>query len=153
MQQIVQRASRWWWHRRDRRVARLGGRPYGDDPLPVERFEPKLHEAERVKLIEQYAARLCPDGVDEATGHPLDNLVNALTDMWISDVRMQYAAFMSRAAYRLGQAGAVAGQYETLHDHDRYRVQRLQLAMESTMYLICGDDLMPGFEGDDDDDQ
>jgi hypothetical protein len=153
MKDILRRTLRWHWHRRDRRIARLGGHPYGDGPPPVERFAPDLEEAARVKLVQGYAGLLTPEGVDEGTPHALDNLINALIDVWISEMRMRYAEFLSKAAFRRGQANGVIEQYRTLHEHDLHRLQRMDMALESAMYRLCGDGPATALEGDDDDDR
>src|SRR5664280_2658642 len=140
MKRLLLWLGHWRRYQRDRRVARLGGCPYRDDPSSVERFAPGLNRVERVSLIEEYAARLSPDGVDEATGDPLDNLINALADEWTSEMGREFVAFRSEASIRLGEATAVVKQYEVLNSYDWHQLRQMELALESAVYRLGGRD-------------
>ncbi|MDH2430329.1 hypothetical protein [Sphaerisporangium sp. TRM90804] len=122
--------------RRDRRVAALGGLPYSSEPVKVTGYVPSLREEERVAMIEQYVARLMPEAVDEATGYPLDNLINAMADLWLLDVDEQYSRFRSEATLRLGEAQAVSEQYSVLHSYDRRRLDEVERALETVLSQV-----------------
>src|SRR5262249_60962755 len=92
----------WWHRRRDRRIAAFGGRPLQAGAVPAqpiaERFTPRPVDEAAVRMeIERSVNGLAPQGVDEATGHTLDNLVNSWADQWVADVQVQHADYPVRA--------------------------------------------------------
>src|SRR6266487_3021348 len=97
--------------RRDKRVEMLGGYPGQGPDVPIEHFAPALQETERVQQILGGVSRLGAESVDEATGHPLDNLINAQGDEWERKLHQQYLAYLPAAQYRLEQASAIVDQY------------------------------------------
>jgi hypothetical protein len=124
--------------RRDKRVALLGGFP---EPIPdaeVTRFEPDLHEAERLKYILDRISTLGAESFDEATGDPLDDSVNLQAEECRFDLNQQHLAFLGTADQRLAEASAVAQQYRLLHDIDLTRLQTAELALETAILALSG---------------
>jgi hypothetical protein len=62
--------------RRDKRLALLGGFPELIPVAPIKRFEPDLHEADRLKDVLDRITTLGAESFDEATGDPLDSSIS-----------------------------------------------------------------------------
>jgi hypothetical protein len=140
--------NRWIWalrlRRRDRRVELLGGYPGPDPDFPVEQFTPVLGETERVQQALGAVARLGAESVDEATGHPLDNMINAQGDEWDRKLRQQHLlTFVPAAEQRLKQAKAVVDQYQQLRDADLTRLQVSEMALETALLALTGHEPEP----------
>ena len=124
--------------RRDKRVERLGGYPQLGPDIPVEHFEPVLHEAERVRQVLEAMAILGAESVDEGTGHPLDNLINAQGDEWEYRLNRQYLSYAPAADRCLGQARAILEQFRRLHDQDVARLRNAETALETALLALSG---------------
>jgi hypothetical protein len=129
--------------RRDKRVQRLGGYPEAGPDVKIDRFEPALDQAERVSQILNGVSRLGPESVDEATGYPLDNWVNAQGDEWERRLRQQHQVFRARAQYRLRQAEAIVEQYQQLHEEDLVRLSNAEIAVETALLALSGNEPEP----------
>lgn len=125
--------------RRDQRVERLGGYPAEVPELTVELFELELNHTERLRYITDGIARLGPESVDEGTGYPLDNLVNAQGHEWQRRIGQQYYAYQSAAARRLRQLSGVVNQYRHLHELDVRRLHDAEVAVEAAMLTLSGE--------------
>jgi hypothetical protein len=125
--------------RRSRRVAELGGYPAAGPQLAVEPFEPELNHQHRLVQALEWVSRLGPDSVDEGTGHPLDNLVNAHSDDWQRRLDQQYQAYMAMARSRRRQAMALVEQYRRLGNHDLKRLEATETAVEESMLALSGE--------------
>lgn len=124
--------------RRDKRVELLGGYPELSPDIPVEHFEPSLQEAERAGQILDAMSILGADSVDEGTGHPLDNLINAQGDEWEHLLNQQYLAYMPAADRRLGQVRSVVDQYWQLHEQDQVGLRDAETALEIALLALSG---------------
>lgn len=124
--------------RRDKRVGLLGGYPELSPDIPVEHFEPALQEAERARQILDAMSILGAESVDEGTGHPLDNLINAQGDEWEYLLNQQYLAYVPAAGRRLGQARSVVAQYRQLHEQDQVGLRNAEIAVETALLALSG---------------
>lgn len=129
--------------RRDKRVERLGGYPAWQPEVTVETFQPELGQAARVENVVRGVSRLGADSVDEGTADPLDNLLNAQGDEWQSRLSQQYQAFRSAAADRLRHLQGVVEQYRLLYDVDLRRLHDAEVAVESAMLALSGEQPRP----------
>lgn len=125
--------------RRDRRVERLGGYPAQVPELDVELFKPELNHAERLRNVTDGVSRLGPESVDEGTGYPLDNLVNAQGHEWQRRIGQQYYGYESAAARRLRQLSGVVEQYRHLYELDMRRLHDAEVAVETAMLTLSGE--------------
>lgn len=145
---LLERWEKWWIGRRARRVELLGGKPMtgmnarrGNDI--VEFSPPAIAKAEERSEVDGLLAKLGTTAVDEATPHPLDNLINTREDQWLADVHAQYTHFHAQSAYRSGDYTATLRQAEVLRDADARRVAELSSARASVAERI----LSPGNSG------
>ena len=129
--------------RRDKRVERFGGYPEAGPDMKIDHFEPALDQAERVSQTLNGVSRLGPESVDEATGYPLDNWVNAQGDEWERRLREQHQVFRARAQYRLRQAEAIVEQYQQLHEEDLVRLSNAEIAVETALLALSGHEPEP----------
>ncbi len=129
--------------RRDKRVERFGGYPEAGPDLKIDHFEPALDQAQRFSQILSGVSRLGPESVDEATGYPLDNWVNAQGDEWERRLRQQHQVFRVRAQYRLRQAEAIVEQYQQLHEEDLVRLSNAEIAVETALLALSGHEPEP----------
>lgn len=125
--------------RRNRRVERLGGYPSAPPELPVEAFKPELSHQQRLQQALGWVSRLGPESVDEATGHPLDNLVNSSSIDWQRQLHQQYQAYLASARSRRRQAMALVEQYRYLGNPDLKRLQAAETAVEEAMLTLSGE--------------
>jgi hypothetical protein len=125
--------------RRNKRVERLGGYPTPGPELPVERFEPQLNHQQRLAQAIDWVNTLGRESVDEATGHPLDNLVNAHSDDWQRRLAQQYRAYYAAAQSRVRQSMALAEQYRHLWEQDQKRLEAAEIAVEHAMLSLSGE--------------
>ena len=139
-----------WQRRRDKRVASLGGYPEQLAGIKIESFTPLLDTDGRVTRTLGAVAQLGGESFDEATGHPLDNLINYQGDEWRHRVRQQYLAYQPVAHQRLREVDAIVAQYEHLHDHEATRLRSAEIAVETALLSLSGresdanpDDLEP----------
>ncbi|MGO9081153.1 MAG: hypothetical protein ACLQDY_19290 [Streptosporangiaceae bacterium] len=144
MDRIIQRLRRPRLRRRERRVELLGGYPQTGPDAQPESFQPVLDEGARIQQILGGVSTLGPESVDEATGHPLDNLINAQGDSWARKLNQQYLAYLPIAQNRLGQAHAIVKQYEQLHEQDLVRLHSAEIAVETALQALGGREPEPG---------
>src|SRR5947209_20176300 len=123
----------------------MGGYPQTGPDGTIEHFEPSLDQAERVRQILTGVSRLGAESVDEATGHPLDNWVNAQGDEWERKLRQQHLLYGPDAQYRLRQADAVEDQYRELHEEDLVRLSNAEIALETAILALSGREPEPVF--------
>ena len=138
MDRIIQWLRRPWLRRREKRVELLGGYPQTGPDAQTESFQPILDETARIQQILGEVATLGPESVDEATGHPLDNLINAQGDTWARKLNQQYLAYLPMARNRQGQAHAIVEQYEQLHEQDLLRLHTAEIAVETALQALGG---------------
>jgi len=136
---LVNRVKRARVPRRNLRVERHGGYPAPGPDLPVESFMPELAHEERLSRALGWVATLGQESVDEATGHPLDNLVNAQSADWRRRIEQQFQAYAARAKSSRRQARALREQYRTLNDHDLLRLGAASRAVEEAMLALSGE--------------
>lgn len=129
--------------RRDKRVERFGGYPAAGPDVKIDHFEPVLDQADRVSQILNGVSRLGPESVDEATGYPLDNWVNAQGDEWERRLRQQHQVFRAGAQYRLRQAEAIVEQNQQLHEEDLVRLSNAEIAVETALLALSGHEPEP----------
>ncbi|HUZ37905.1 MAG TPA: hypothetical protein VMV17_16410 [Streptosporangiaceae bacterium] len=143
--------SAWWHGRHRRRLAALGGRLLdpakvgtpGAHPFTteVEPFAPtQVDETAARAEIDSAVAGLMPGGVDEATGRPLDNMINAWADQWVSDVKAQHAQYAAITGANQKIAEATLDQVNVQAGHDRSVLSHKVLALESALLRIVGYD-------------
>jgi hypothetical protein len=125
--------------RRNKRVARLGGYPAPGPELPVESFQPVLNHQQRLDLALGWVNTLGRESVDEATGDPLDNLVNAHSDDWQRRLVQQYRAYCAAALSRVRRSQAIAEQYRYLWEQDQKRLDAAEIAVEHAVLSLSGE--------------
>jgi hypothetical protein len=125
--------------RRDKRVERLGGYPARVPELSVESFEPVLNHTERLCHVTDGVSRLGAESIDEATGNPLDNLVNAQGHEWQRRLGQQYYAYQAAGRRRLRHLQGVVEQYRHLYELDMLRLRGAEVAAESAMLTLSGE--------------
>src|SRR5579863_4700833 len=127
-----------WRRRRDRRVASLGGFPEQLAGIKIEPFKPLLDQDGRINRTLGAVAQLGGESFDEATGHPLDNLINFQGDEWRHRVRQQYLAYQPVAHQRLREADAIVDQFQHLHDHEATKLRSAEIAVETALLSLSG---------------
>jgi hypothetical protein len=138
-----------WWRRRDRRVARLGGRPltspqwWQEPDLTPFLPEPVDEDGARAR-IDAYVAGLFPYAIDEATGDTLDKLIDHLAETWLRQVDIEYEHFRAEAMARLGEARAGLAQQQVLGLHDGHRLKELRLLLDEIRTHAGGDSTPAG---------
>lgn len=138
MNRFVKRVKGLWQRRRDKRVASLGGYPEQLAGIKIESFTPVLDQDARVSRTLGAVAQLGGESFDEATGHPLDNLINFQGEEWRHRVRQQYLAYQPVAHQRLREADAIVAQYEHLHDHEETKLRSAEIAVETALLSLSG---------------
>ena len=131
-----------WWHgARIRRLAAMGGRYHSAQSAEprIKPFTPTtVDEAGARGEIEQLVSGLAPGGVDEATGHSLDNLINAWADQWIADVTAQHAWYVARIVPEQTLSEATSGQVSAIALYDRNVLAHTVVAIESALLRLVG---------------
>ncbi|NVI91628.1 hypothetical protein [Actinomadura sp. BRA 177] len=134
-----------WWHRRaDRRLVGRGGAIPGADAAPeqlppAEPFLPTEVNADAVtQLIVQRAAGMLPGGVDEMTGHVLDNLINSRVDQWRARVLREHAVYLAGAHYREREARATLEQQAVLLEQTERRLLETEIALNAAVSRLLG---------------
>lgn len=130
-------------HRRDKRVELLGGNPMHGQETPIERFRPELDKTERLERILAGVSTLSADSVDEATGYPLDNLVNAQGNEWHHKLEQQHLNYEAAAGRRLSEAWATVEQYEQLREEDLVKLYHAEIAVETALLALSGHEPEP----------
>ncbi|HXL88739.1 MAG TPA: hypothetical protein VN969_07080 [Streptosporangiaceae bacterium] len=134
----------WRHQRRGRRLKALGGNKYPKAHLyipTVPRFQPDpINEAGAREKLNSLIEGLAPEGVDEATGHPLDNLINAMADQWVADVRAQHARYVATLTPMMELAEATTSQTDVVVMHDRSILSHQVLGLESALLRMVGHD-------------
>jgi hypothetical protein len=143
MDRIIRWLRRPWLRRREKRVELLGGYPQTGPDAQAACFQPELDEAGRIQRVLGSVSTLGPESVDEATGHPLDNLVNAEGDAWARKLNQQYLVYLPVAQDRLGQAHAIVEQYQQLHAQDLLRLHTAEIAVETALQALGGQEPGP----------
>jgi hypothetical protein len=109
----------------------------------LEAFEPRpINEVAARSQVDGLVARLV-QGVDEATGGPLDNLINSLADMWVADVRKEYANYVARVLPMLDVNEAAVQRAAVMTRHDHNVLSHMVVALESALLRLTGRD-QPG---------
>jgi len=103
-----------------------------------------LDQAERVQRILGGVSKLGSESVDEATGHPLDNLINAQGDEWRQKLRQQFLAYRAAANSNLGRANALVEQYQHLREDDLVSLRSAEIAVETALLALSGQEPEPG---------
>lgn len=142
MNQVMQWIRKFRLRRREKRVALLGGFPELIPDAQIKRFEPDLHEPERLKYVLDRVSTLGAESFDEATGDPLDDSINLQAEECKSDLNRQYLAFLGEAEQRRIEVRAVAQQYHLLHDVDQAQLQAAELAVETAIVGLSGHEPM-----------
>jgi hypothetical protein len=89
--------------------------------------------------IERRAGALTPDGVDEATGHALDRLIDSWADQWDATVVREYARYRLDQDLELAELRSRAAEAEVLHHDLTERAADLDLAVRSTRDALLGE--------------
>jgi hypothetical protein len=124
--------------RRDKRVELLGGYPELFTTVEAARFKPQLDESGRVNRTLGFVSQLGPDSFDEATGYPLDNMINAQAEEWRRNLRQQYLHYRPLAYEHLQRAESVVRQYQHHRDDDLMNLRAAEIAVESAMLALSG---------------
>ncbi|MEU7832595.1 MULTISPECIES: hypothetical protein [unclassified Nonomuraea] len=124
-----------WWH------LRRGGFRLRRAPEP-RRFVPSdVDENAALAEITRLVEGLAPGGVDEATGHSLDNLINSMLAGWEQGVQAEFAAYSAEAARLVGMANAAVIERQPAEADDRQRLADACLALNAARSrLVQGDD-------------
>jgi hypothetical protein len=109
-----------------------GVAPTRGGPTDAERFVPSsVDEEAAVSEITRLVEGLAPGGVDEATGHSLDNLINSTSARWEQEVQAEYAAYSARLTALVGVAGAAVAECAPAEEGDRERLADTRLALDA----------------------
>jgi hypothetical protein len=134
----------WRHQRRGRRLNALGGNSYPRKPyhMPkVPRFEPvPVDEAQARQKLGKLIEGLAQGAVDEATGHPLDNLINAMADQWVADVYAQHARYVATLVPLMELTEATTEQTDVVVTHDRSVLSHQVLGLENALLRVVGHD-------------
>lgn len=116
-------------HRRRRRWA-----------LNFDAFKPSRADmAAYRKQVEAAMRQLAPDGVDEVTGHALDNLVNTWMAQLDNQLMIELAAYQPQVVYDLAAAHARLAGELLRHRHRLRRLDDLMVAWEAAASYLIGD--------------
>jgi hypothetical protein len=138
MDRIFMRIKEIRLRRRDKRVELLGGYPDQFTPVQVVPFRPELDQSGRVTRTLGFVSQLGPDSFDEATGHPLDNMINGQAEEWRRNLRQQYLHYRPLAYEHLARADSVVEQYRHLRDNDLMKLRAAEIAVETAMLALTG---------------
>ncbi|MGW0483506.1 hypothetical protein [Nonomuraea sp. NPDC003214] len=100
-------------------------------PEPGPFVPPDVDEEAARAEITSLVEGLAPGGVDEATGHSLDNLVNAMSARWEQEVQAEYAAYCAEATTRLGVADAAVAGSRPAEEDARERLADARAALDA----------------------
>lgn len=134
--------------RRDKRVELLGGYPDQLVPIKIESFAPELDQEGRVGRTLAFVTQLGAESFDEATGYPLDNMINAQAEEWRRNLRQQYLRYRPTAYQRLTEADGLVQQYQHHRDNDLTKLRGAEIAVETAMLALSGrePDASDGYE-------
>lgn len=131
-----------WPARARQRLAALGGVavPAAGSALPVvERFAPTPVDAQaKLAEVERLIDDLAP-GLDEATGHTLDNLINAWGEAWEAEVMAEASEYDALVAGRLSALDPQAAQCRALHDLNGRRLADAKTALAAARERLVGE--------------
>ncbi|WP_431914837.1 hypothetical protein [Nonomuraea jabiensis] len=131
-----------WPARARQRLAALGGVavPAVGSALPaVERFAPTPVDAQaKLAEVERLIDDLAP-GLDEATGHTLDNLINAWGEAWEAEVMAEASEYDALVAGRLSALDPQAAQCRALHDLNGRRLADAKTALAAARERLVGE--------------
>ncbi|MGH3877366.1 MAG: hypothetical protein ACRDSK_10070 [Actinophytocola sp.] len=127
--------------RRYERIARIGGHPapagWPYDEAEVLTFEPTPVDRDAARRqVEQDVTPLFPHGVDEATAHAPERLIDERRNQWLASVDREHRKFLARATHRLGSAEAAVQQLTTVHKADEADVAELTKARGATFEAL-----------------
>ena len=94
-----------------------------------------LDEAAARAEIEQHAESL-RHSVDEAVGHPLDNLINAWADKWVADVEAEHALYLARVEAPLGTANTRLNELDVVRQQDSRRLDETDQARNAAVSAL-----------------
>lgn len=102
-----------------------------------------VDEAAARAEIERHAEAL-RHSVDEAVGHPLDNLINAWADKWVADVEAEHALYLARAEAPLGTANTRLNELDLAKEQDTKRLGETDDARAAAVSALEGDEPLLG---------
>ncbi|WP_345561129.1 hypothetical protein [Nonomuraea rosea] len=105
--------------------------------------------AEITRLVEG----LAPGGVDEATGHSLDNLINSTSARWEQEVQAEYARYCAEAATFIGVTDAAVAECRLAEADSRERLADARIALDAARSRLvsspgANDSGEPGLAGE-----
>lgn len=99
---------------------------------PLE-FEPSEVDADGYREQVKTLAAELGDGIDEATDHPLDNLINAWTDQWVSEVKAEHSVYAARVEEPLGEVTARLAELDVARGRDNLKVDEVGVARDTAV--------------------
>ncbi|MGH4025099.1 MAG: hypothetical protein ACRDRV_11020 [Pseudonocardiaceae bacterium] len=106
---------------------------------PAPPFRPRPIDKENAQQeVERIASGLLPHGVDEATGHAVDNLVNAWAVDWAIAVKRQHLEYAARADGRVERAAAKRIRPLRRHEHNQQALVEAATARQAALAELTG---------------
>jgi hypothetical protein len=106
-----------------------------EEPESLEFTPSSVDEAAARAEIERHAESL-RHSVDEAVGHPLDNLINAWADKWVADVEAEHALYLARAEAPLGTANTRLNELDVARQRDSRRLDETDQARSAAVSAL-----------------
>jgi hypothetical protein len=140
MNRIIERLRQLRLGTRHRRVEMLGGHPAQEPEIEIERFAPELSEASRTQAVRDKVSQLGAASFDDVTGNALAPLIAIEGEGWSHQLDEQHKAWQTRAGQSLDKSYAVAWQYRQLLDEDLMRLRHAEIAVETAVLGLSGQD-------------
>lgn len=77
--------------------------------------------------------------VDEAIGHPLDNMINAWEDKWVAEVEAEHATYLADLETPLGEAGTRLNELDVAREQDTRRLDETDQARTAAVTALGGE--------------
>ncbi|MCP2250620.1 hypothetical protein [Lentzea aerocolonigenes] len=106
-----------------------------EEPDSLEFVPSSVDEDAARAEIERHAESL-RYSVDEAVGHPLDNLINAWADKWVADVEAEHALYLARAEAPLGTANTRLNELDVVREQDTRRLAETDEARSAAVSAL-----------------
>ncbi|MGN9914175.1 hypothetical protein ACTMTJ_42275 [Phytohabitans sp. LJ34] len=108
-------------------------------PLPDRPFEPEPYDTtELQRELEEMVERLLPHGVDEATPHVLDRLVDRHTLRRVARLAKQWVLYRDAAQLELNEARAELAHQEAVYTAERRAMAGLEFAYREAERALAG---------------
>ncbi|ANZ38296.1 hypothetical protein BBK82_21740 [Lentzea guizhouensis] len=109
-----------------------------EEPQSLEFTPSAVDEAAARAEVERLAEGL-RHSVDEAVGHPLDNLINAWSDKWVADAEAEHATYLARVEAPLGAANTRLNELDVVRTLAARRVDETEQARSAAVATLDND--------------